>query len=62
MCQQTVIGNVSFWQRWRSGNGGVLAEVFWLCCSGSGVLVAVAFWWRWRSGSVGVVLCCAVLS
>jgi hypothetical protein len=54
MCQQTVIGNVSFWQRWRSGNGGVLAEVFWLCCSGSGVLVAVAFWWR--SGSVGVVL------
>jgi hypothetical protein len=58
MCQQTVIGNVSFWQRWRSGNGGVLAEVFWQWCSGgSGVLVAVAFWQCWCC----VVLRCAVL-
>jgi hypothetical protein len=43
ICQQTVLGNVSFWWQWCSGRGGVLAAVFWLCCSGSGVLAAVAF-------------------
>jgi hypothetical protein len=28
ICQQTVVGNVSFWRRWRSGSGGVMAAVF----------------------------------